>query len=202
MNVMNQVHRKMKDKGWLAAFRVHTDQAIPWTLLAKLLLLSTSNGPQSFLVHFIHLMVLEVVPCCDQVNLVAFNLASWGLYFSQRNLLCKSSQECKMIKSVCIHIYYNVYQIVYCNPHVNRIGIQIKFLMNFFLHRMTRNSMGRPSIWFEMLAIVNCCISSFNMFCSLANIACPSSDLLHTSYSRLWDNYFNQKKVLWNKNLH
>ncbi len=160
-------------------------------LLAKLLLLSTSNAPQSFVVHFIHLTLLEVVPCCDQVNLVAFNLESWGLYLSWRNLFCKSLQEWKMMKSVCIHMYYNVYQIVYCNPHVNRIGIQIKFLRNYFQHRMTRNSMGRPAVQFEMLAIVNCCISSCNMFCSLANIAFPSSDLLHTSYNRLWDNYFN-----------
>lgn len=148
----------MTDKGWLAAFRVHTDQAIPWTLLAKLLLLSTSNAPQSFVVHFIHLMLLEVIPCCDQVNLVAFNLASWGLYLSRRNLFCKSLQEWKMMKSLCIHIYCNVYQIVYCNPQLNRIGIQIKFLRNYFWHRLTRNSLGRPSIQFEMLAIVNCCI--------------------------------------------
>ncbi len=140
--------------------------------------------------------------CCQRSSLAVIRSilqpSTWhhGVCISPREILfCKSLQEWKMMKSVCIHTYYNVYQIVYCNPHVNRIGIQMKFLRNYFWHRMTRNSMGRPSIQFEMLAIVNCCISSFNMFCSLANIACPSSDLLHTSYNRFWDNYFNQKNL-------
>jgi hypothetical protein len=97
MNVMNQIHRKMKDKGWLAAFRVHTDQAIPWTFAGKTAAPIHQQCTSKLLVHFIHLMLLEAIPCCDQVNLVAFNLASWGLYLSRRNLFCKSLQEWKMM---------------------------------------------------------------------------------------------------------